>query len=56
MKTKWMTSAALVFALSSSLAFGLAPVKPVQSNGAGHANQYHDRTPHVHERGVSTPH
>jgi hypothetical protein len=56
MKTKWMTLAALAFALSSSIAFGSGPAKSAsQGNGTGHTNQYHDRTPHVHERGNIAP-
>jgi len=53
MKTKWMTLATLAVALSPSLALASAPAKPVQSTGTHqNANQYHDRTPHVHERGA----
>ena len=56
MKTKWMTLATLALALSSSLAFGSAPVKSAsQGNGTGRTNQYHDRTPRVHERGSIAP-
>ncbi len=56
MKTKWMTLAALAFALTSSMALGSAPVKAAaQGNGTGHTNQYHDRTPRVHERGSIAP-
>ena len=51
MKMKWMTLATLAVALSPSLALAAAPAKTTQSNGTGHANQYHDRTPHIHERG-----
>ena len=49
MKMKWITLATLAVALSPSLALAAAPGKA--STGTGHANQYHDRTPHVHERG-----
>jgi hypothetical protein len=54
MKTKWMTLTALAFALSTSIALGSGPAKSAShSNGTGHTNQYHDRTPHVHERSGS---
>jgi len=54
MKTKWMTLTALAVALTSTMAF--ASPKPVQSNGTHpHENQYHDRTPHVHDRGPAAP-
>jgi len=61
MKTKWMTLATLALALSPSLALASAPKpappKPVQSNGTRqqNANQYHDRTPQIHERGSGAP-
>ena len=51
MKMKWMTLATLAVALSPSLALAAAPVKQTKTTGTGHANQYHDRTPHIHERG-----
>jgi len=52
MKMKTLTLATLALALSPSLMFAAAPVKNVQSTGThGGANQYHDRTPHVHEHG-----
>ncbi len=53
MKKTMMTLATLTLALSSSLAFA----RPVQSTGTKqqNVNQYHDRTPHVHERGTSLP-
>ena len=51
MKMKWMTLATLAVALSPSLALASTPAKTTQSTGTGHANQYHDRTPHIHERG-----
>jgi len=53
MKMKWMTLATLAVALSPSLALAAAPGKTTQTTGSGHANQYHDRTPHIHERGSS---
>lgn len=52
MKMKWMTLATLAVALSPSLALASAPSKSTHSTGTGHANQYHDRTPHIHERGA----
>jgi len=55
MKMKWMTLATLAVALSPSLALASAPAKSTTSNGTGHANQYHDRTPHIHERGAINP-
>jgi hypothetical protein len=52
MKMKWMTIATLAVALSPSLALASAPAKTVHSNGTHQTSQYHDRTPHVHERGA----
>ncbi len=51
MKMKWMTLATLAVALSPSLALASAPGKSASNNGTGHATQYHDRTPHIHQRG-----
>jgi hypothetical protein len=50
MKTNLITIAAMALALSPSLALASDPRQGTQSNGTGHANQYHDRTPHVHNR------
>ena len=56
MKMKWMTLTALTLALSSTLALAAAPGKPAQNTGTrSHVNEYHDRTPRVHERGTATP-
>ena len=51
MKMKWMTLAMIALALSPSLALASTSGKSASSNGTGHATQYHDRTPHIHERG-----
>lgn len=46
MKNNWMTLATLALALSPSLAFA----NPTPgSNAKDHSNQYHDRTPRVHD-------
>jgi hypothetical protein len=51
MKMKTLTLATLALALSPSLMFAEAPTKAGQSTGTRGANQYHDRTPRVHEHG-----
>lgn len=53
MKMKWMTLATLALALSPALALA-APGKGTHSTGTGRANQYHDRTPRIHERGSAS--
>jgi len=56
MKMKWMTMATLALALSPSLMFANEPAKPGKSTGTHQgANQYHDRTPRVHEHGSTLP-
>jgi hypothetical protein len=52
MKTKWMTLATFAVALSPSLALASVPAKTAHSTGTHQTSQYHDRTPHVHERGA----
>ena len=56
MKMKNLILATLAVALSPSLMFAAAPAKMGhQSTGTRQSgsNQYHDRTPHVHEHGSS---
>ena len=48
MKNRMITLAALVLALSPAIA--LASSTP--SNGHSHAQAAHDRSPHVHDRGL----
>jgi hypothetical protein len=49
MTTQRMTLTALAIALGLALS-APAFATPVQSNGTReHTNQYHDRTPHVHD-------
>jgi hypothetical protein len=63
MNIKLMTLAMLALVLSPSLATAAGPTKnqtnptkTVQSNGTRqNVNEYHDRTPHVHERGATLP-
>lgn len=50
MKTKWLTLATIALVLSPSLALAAPAGKSVTGTGTGRANQYHDRTPHIHER------
>jgi len=55
MKMRWMTLATIALALSPSLALASTSGKSTSSNGTGHATQYHDRTPHLHQRGSISP-